>query len=72
MTAHASSLTATSQFLFTTDERPKASFGGRLIHWIIAAQQRKADREIRRFSSIYHDAYRSEFGLELERRVLGQ
>jgi hypothetical protein len=45
---------------------------GRLIRSFVAAQQRKADREILRFSSIQHDSYRAEFGVELERRVMGQ
>lgn len=51
---------------------PKQSFVSRLMQSIMATQQRKADREILRFSSVRHDAYRAEFGLELERRLLGQ
>ena len=72
MTAHASLLPVTSQLFLTADELPKQSFGGRLIRSIVAAHQRKADREILRFSSKDHDSYRTEFGLELERRLLGQ
>jgi hypothetical protein len=47
-------------------------FGTRLLRTVIAAQQLQADREIRRYSSFRHDAYRQEFGLELERRMSGQ
>jgi hypothetical protein len=71
MTALASSLPMTSRAL-TAHEQPKQSFARRLIHSIVAGQQRQADREILRFSSIRHDSYRAEFGLELERRLLGQ
>lgn len=52
--------------------QPKQSFARRLMNSIMAAQQRQADREILHFSSIQHDSYRAEFGLELERRLLGQ
>jgi uncharacterized heparinase superfamily protein len=62
----------TSKLFSAANEQPKPLFGGLLIRSIIAARQRKADREIRRFSSIHHDSYRAEFGLELERRVSGQ
>ncbi len=72
MTAHASSLPVTFQHFFAADEKPKQSFGGRLIRAIVATQQRKADREILHLSSIQHDLYRAEFGLELERRLMGQ
>jgi uncharacterized heparinase superfamily protein len=72
MTAHASSLPVTFQHFFAADEQSKQSFGGRLIRAIMAQQERRADREILRFSSIQHDSYRAEFGLELERRVMGQ
>jgi hypothetical protein len=51
---------------------PKQTFASRLMKFIVASQQRQADREILRFSSIQHDSYRAEFGLELERRLLGQ
>jgi len=71
MRAHASLLPVISQVLFTADEA-KPSFGARLLRTVIAAQQLKADREIVRYSSILHDSYRQEFGLELERRLLGQ
>jgi hypothetical protein len=71
MTAQASSLPVTSH-LFPAHDQPKQSFTSRLIRSIVAAQQRNADREILRFSSILHDSYRAEFGLELERRLLGQ
>jgi hypothetical protein len=50
----------------------KLPLGTRLLRTVIAAQQLKADREIRRYSSFQHEAYRQEFGLELERRMLGQ
>ena len=50
----------------------KQSLKGRLVRWIETAQQRRADREIRRCSSVYGDSHRSEFGLELERRMMGQ
>jgi hypothetical protein len=72
MSAHAASLPATGQFRFAAAEQPTKSVAARLLRWIAAAQQRGADREILRFSSIQHDSYRAEFGLELERRLLGQ
>jgi len=71
MRVHASSLSVISQFLFIADES-KPSLGARLLGAIMIAQQRKADRKILRYSSILHDSYRQEFGLELERRILGQ
>lgn len=64
MTARVSSLPVTSQRFFTA--------GGHLIGWLVDLQRRKADRAIVRFSSMHHDSYRAEFGLELERRLLGQ
>jgi hypothetical protein len=71
MSAHASSLSAIDQFLFAADEESKQSFGGRLIRIIVAGQQRKADRRILMYLP-NHDSYREEFGVELERRLLGQ
>jgi len=71
MKAHANTLSVTGPFSFTADAS-KPSFGARLLRTVIAAQQLKADREIVRYSSILHDSYRQEFGLELERRLLGQ
>jgi len=71
MKAHASSLSVISQFLFAADES-KPTLGARLLGAIMTSQQRKADRKILRYSSILHDSYRQEFGLELERRILGQ
>ena len=71
MTALASSLYTTSRVL-TPDAQPQQSLASRMLHSIVAAQQRKADREILHFSSIRHDWYRAEFGLELERRLFGQ
>src|SRR5215475_14144278 len=71
MTVQANSLPVTSRIL-AADGQPRLSFGRRLINSIVAARQREADREILRFSSIHHDWYRAEFGLELERRLLGQ
>jgi uncharacterized heparinase superfamily protein len=63
---------AGSPSLHSAETEPKRSFGQRLMQAIIAAQARQADREILRCSSIQHDGYRAEFGLELERRLLGQ
>jgi hypothetical protein len=71
MSAHASSPSATSPFHFTADEQSKQSFGGRLIRIIVAGQQRKADRRILMYLP-NHDSYREEFGVELERRLLGR
>ena len=71
MSAHADSFSVSGPLSFTADE-PKPSLGTRLLRTIDAAQQLRADREILRYSSIQHDAYRQEFGLELERRMLGQ
>jgi hypothetical protein len=68
MIAQGKSLPASSEHLF----QPKQSFGSRLVRSIVAAQQRKADREILRFSSIRDDWYRAEFGTELEQRLLGR
>jgi hypothetical protein len=72
MTALANSLPVTSQVLVPTDEQAKQSLGARLIRSFVAAQERRADREIRRFWSRHQDSYRSDFGFELERRMLGQ
>jgi len=71
MKAHANTLSVAGPFSFTADAS-KPSLGARLLRFVITAQQRKADREIVRYSSILHDSYRQEFGLELERRLLGQ
>jgi uncharacterized heparinase superfamily protein len=71
MSTHATSLPVTGQFLAAADAA-KPPLGARLLSAIMAAQQRKADRRTLRFSSIRHDSYRQEFGLELERRLLGQ
>ena len=57
-------------FFFTADEQFVRSFGTRLIGKMMAAQQRKADREIMRV--LRQDPYREQFGSELRRRLLGQ
>jgi len=71
MSAHAQSLPITSHF-FATDEQPKQSLGGMLIHWILAVRRRQAEREVLKVLSTLPDAYRSDFVVELERRLLGQ
>jgi hypothetical protein len=73
MTVHTSSMPVTGLFPVAADEpKTKPSLAARLLQAIMAAQQRKADREILHYSSILHDQYRQEFGFELERRILGQ
>jgi hypothetical protein len=75
MTAHASSMPVTGPILVPAEEfkhKTRPSLAARLLNAIMVAQQRKADREILRYSSILHDQYRQEFGLELERRIMGQ
>jgi hypothetical protein len=75
MSAHVSSLPVTDPIFAPAEEskhKTGPSLAARLLHALMAAQQRKADREILRYSSILHDQYRQEFGLELERRILGQ
>jgi hypothetical protein len=61
----------TSRGAFAGNNQSKPSFGGRLLRFVIAGQERKADRRILMYLP-NHDAYRHEFGIELERRVLGQ
>lgn len=56
---------------YGADEECNPSIGGRLIRLVIAGQQRKADRRILMYLP-NHEAYRNEFGTELERRLLGQ
>jgi hypothetical protein len=56
---------------YGADEECNQSIGGRLIRLVIAGQQRKADRRILMYLP-NRDAYRNEFGTELERRLLGQ
>ena len=41
-----------------------------LIRWIVAAQERKADRQILRV--LRRDTHHDSFRVELERRLLGQ
>lgn len=72
MPAHASSPSVSNQFLFTADEQSKQSFGWRLLRWMMARQQREADRTIMSCLRIRQDSYRDEFRIELERRLLGQ
>jgi hypothetical protein len=71
MIAYAGSLPITSQFPLIADEA-KPSLGARWLRSIMAGQQRKADREILQYSSILCGSHREAFGLELERRILGQ
>jgi hypothetical protein len=54
-----------------SDDQGRDSIGGRLIRLVISGQQRKADRRILMYLP-NHEAYRNEFGAELERRLLGQ
>jgi hypothetical protein len=61
----------TSRCAFTANDQSKQSFGGRLLRFVIAGQERKADRRILMYLP-NHDSYRQEFGTELERRLLGQ
>jgi uncharacterized Ntn-hydrolase superfamily protein len=63
--------TMTVESFVAADEQTSESLGGRLIRLIVAGQQRKADRRILMYLP-NHDSYRNEFGVELERRLLGQ
>jgi hypothetical protein len=54
----------------SADEQFARSFGARLIGKMMAAQQRKADREILR--TLRQQPYRELAGIELERRISGQ
>jgi hypothetical protein len=68
MSAYASSQSLTGQLPVQGNDQ---SVGGRLIRFIIAGHQRKADRRILMYLPNV-DSYRQEFGIELERRLLGQ
>jgi hypothetical protein len=46
------------------------SFGGRLIHWVVVRQQRRADRKI--LTALATFPHRDNFTHELERRLAGQ
>ena len=70
MSAQAVSSLLTSQML-PADEHSRPSPGGRLIRFVIAGQERKADRRILMYLPT-HETYRREFGIELQRRLLGQ
>jgi hypothetical protein len=67
--AHATSHALGMQ-AYGADEDCQPSIGGRLIRLVIAGQQRKADRRILMYLP-NHEAYRNEFGTELERRLRG-
>jgi hypothetical protein len=68
MSAYASSQSLTGQSPVHGNDQ---SVGGRLIRFVIAGQQRKADRRILMYLPNV-DSYRQEFGTELERRLMGQ
>ena len=59
-------------FFFTADEQFARSFGTRLIGKMMAAQQRKADRQVMDVLANLPNKYRNDFVTELERRLLGQ
>ena len=46
------------------------SLGGRMLDWVVARQQRRADHEIRAALAVL--PYRDDFTRELERRLAGQ
>jgi hypothetical protein len=54
------------------NSRSKHSFGGRLVRWVTARQQRKANRQILDALRTLPNKYRDDFVIELERRLLGQ
>jgi len=55
----------------SADGQSKSSFGGRLLRIIMAGRQRQADR---RMDTMFPTAasYRDSFGMEMDRRLLGQ
>jgi hypothetical protein len=54
------------------NSRSKQSFGGRLVRWVMARQQRKANRHVLDALRNLPKKYRDDFVIELERRLLGQ
>jgi hypothetical protein len=67
-----SSICASSPSVTVEDEQSKRSFGGRLIRWMTARTQRKANRQILDVLATLPASYRDNFVMELERRLLGQ
>ena len=65
-------LTAINHFYLDSDAPPKPFVGARLLKWITANRQRAADRQILAVLPTLPDTYRTEFVVELERRLLGQ
>jgi len=68
MSAYASSPSLTGQLPVHKNDQ---SVGGRLIRFVIAGRQRKTDRRILMYLPNV-DSYGQEFGIELERRLMGQ
>jgi hypothetical protein len=54
------------------NSQSKQSFSGRLVRWVLARQQRKANRHVLDALRNLPKKYRDDFVIELERRLLGQ
>ncbi len=72
MSAHASSAPLSSRPFFGADAQSDHSFGSRILRFITAARQRKADAEILKHLSTNRTLQGTAFLVELERRLAGQ